>query len=121
MWGKAIVTEGAIFSDVVNSRQVGVYSAGNVVVTGIAVGGADFGNGFNYGAGDIYVAKYDPQGRYLWAMRSAGNAGGSGITTDLNRNIYVTGSMYGDVTLDGLQVSTPGTQSKSAFLLKISP
>lgn len=75
--------------------------AGNVLICGIMNGTIDF----NPGAGtnnltvasgyDIFVAKYDASGNYLWAF-TTGAAGGSefpySIVTDASNNIYITGT-----------------------------
>jgi hypothetical protein len=103
---------------------VAVDSAGNVAITGNATGALNFGNGVStYGDVNFYLAKYGPQGGYLWAKRSAstGWCGGAGIAVDKDRNVLSTGSIQGDVNLDGLQASTPSFLTKSAFVLKISP
>jgi hypothetical protein len=105
-------------------RAVAVDSAGNVAITGNATGAVDFGSGEStYGDVNFYLAKYGPQGGYLWAKRSAntGWCDGNGIAMDKDRNVLSTGTMQGDVNLDGLRASTPSYLTKSAFVLKISP
>ena len=99
-------------------------SNGNVAIGGTASGVVDFGSGsLTAGSANFFVAKYDPTGRYLWAKRSSNTSwtAGYGICTDGDRDIYATGLMFGDVTMDGFTASSPGTQSKSAFLYKVSP
>ncbi len=50
--------------------------------------------------GDMYVAKYDASGAFVWSLRIGnGNAAASslkGIATDKAGNVYVTGSFNGD-------------------------
>ena len=117
----------------VGARAVAVDSAGNVAITGNASGGVDFGSGvLTFGEVNFYVAKYDGTGGYLWAKRSGNFGGCSGygiaidehINTDNNkpeRNVLATGSIQGDVVLDGMPASSPANSVKSAFLVKISP
>lgn len=86
------------------SRDTG----GNIYVTGWFYGESQFGstNLTSNGENDIYVAKLDLEGNWLWAV----NAGGSsndyceGIATDDNGNSYITGSFretveFGSTTL----------------------
>jgi hypothetical protein len=105
-------------------RALAVDSLGNVAITGNATGAVDFGSGVStYGDVNFYLAKYDSQGGYLWAKRSinAGWCGGYGVAIDLDRNVISTGAIQGDITIDGMQASSPGLLIKSAFLMKISP
>ena len=121
-WGRAMGFDSTGGS--VGAANVAVDSAGNVAMVGSVSGGVDFGSGqATYGSANIYVAKYNPQGKYLWVKRTSNTSwtAGYGIATDGDRNVYATGFMNGDVTLEGLQASSPGIQSKSAFLLKVSP
>jgi hypothetical protein len=59
---------------------------GNVYVAGKFTGGATFGttNLVDAGSGDVFVAKYDPEGNLLWAKRAGGTAvdEATGIATD---------------------------------------
>lgn len=106
------------------ARSIMTDSSSNVVITGNASGGVDFGSGEDtYGDANIYVAKYSPQGGYIWAKRSAnmGRCAGYGVDIDKDRNVVSTGFIQGEVNMDGKVVSSPGMQTKSAFLLKVSP
>jgi hypothetical protein len=121
-WAKGLEFETAGGS--IGVRGVAVDSAGNVAITGNATGALDFGNGVStYGDANFYLAKYGQQGGYLWAKRSAntGWCGGGSIAMDKDRNVLSTGSIQGDINLDGLLASSPGFLTKSAFVLKISP
>jgi hypothetical protein len=67
----------------------------------------------------VFVAKYDSSGNALWAIapRGSGYGVGSGITTDANNNIYVTGYFSsGTFTFDTTVLVNAGTYN--AFLLK---
>lgn len=70
---------------------------GNAYVTGQFSGTATFGTIqlVSYGEGDIFVAKYDANGNYIWAKKAGGNSGDIGIdiSTDANGNSYVTGHL----------------------------
>ena len=121
-WAKAIARD--TLSGAVGVRKVAVDSTGNLAITGNLTGGADFGSGtYVYGTASIYVAKYNPQGHYLWVKTSVntGYCAGYGLAIDGTRNVLATGSIQESVTFDGLQVSSPGIQVKSGYVLKISP
>ncbi len=70
-------------------------SAGSAVVSGFFVGSATFGDTIlNSSAKDIFVAKYDQDGNFRWAVKAGGIATdeGNGITADGAGNVIVTGS-----------------------------
>ncbi len=73
-------------------------SQGNVYVTGMFYGTASFGPYVlnSTGGPDLYVAKLDPEGNWLWAVRagnsvSASVTTGNGIAVDGSGNVYVGG------------------------------
>jgi len=89
-------------------RGVAVDGLGNVYVTGNFSGTADFGstnltcNGYS----DVFVAKLDSEGNWLWATRADGPSGddSQGIAVDGLGNAYVTGhfqgtALFGSTTL----------------------
>lgn len=122
LWAKSIAYETA--GGAIGSRSVAADSAGNVAITGPASGGVNFGSGLpTHGDASIYVAKYGPQGRYLWAKRSAntGQCAGYGIARDQDRNVISIGFIQGEVNLHGLVGASPGQRIKSTFLYKTSP
>jgi hypothetical protein len=82
-------------------------SAGNVQVTGSFHGTANFGDRVltSHGGGDVFVAKYDPLGRLLWARHGGGDAPASGdagyaIAVDEAGNAHVTGAFTSDARFD---------------------
>lgn len=83
-----------------NANAVAVDGNGNVYVTGVfPVAGANFNIGGTGGAlssagsNDVFVAKYDPSGAFLWAknMGGTGSDNGNALAVDGNGNVYVTG------------------------------
>jgi hypothetical protein len=81
------------------AHAVAVDSAGNSFVTGFFTGTTTFGttNLTSAGAYDIFVAKYDPNGRLAWVRQAGGTNvdSASGIAVDAAGNCYVTGTFGG--------------------------
>lgn len=89
-------------------KGVTVDNKGNVYVTGYFFGKAVFNPGstdtLRAGAGfnDIYVAKYDANGNYKWAINMGGTMQnyGYGIAVNDSGQIYVTGAFSGKTDFD---------------------
>src|SRR5690606_29962600 len=77
----------------------------NVYVTGLFTGTVDFdpsaatANLVSAGSNDMFVAKYDPNGKYIWAKRVGGPGvdAGYGIQSDAAGNTYIAGYFAGTV------------------------
>ena len=71
-----------------------------------------------YGNYDIFVAKYDPNGKCLWVNQAGGtlNDYGRGISVDNNGNIYVTGDFINTVAFGSIQLISYGYED--IFLAK---
>lgn len=78
----------------------------NVLITGHFTGTADFdpsASTYNLigagGLGDIFIAKYDNNGNFIWAdgigSATGANEQGSSIITDPSGNVYVSGYFWG--------------------------
>jgi hypothetical protein len=80
-------------------KAIGVDSSGNVYITGSFESTADFDPGaavknlISYGGKDIYLAKYNPNGEYMWAE----NIGGVGF--DESNALFVNAA--GKITIAG--------------------
>lgn len=50
---------------------------------------------------EIFIAKYDSAGNYIWAKTAGGTKddSGEGIIVDKNNNVYVTGAFYSDTAI----------------------
>lgn len=72
---------------------------GNVLITGYFNGSVDFDPGpgtatlTEAGGGDLFFAKYDASGNYLWAKKAGGSQYevGNSIVTDPAGNLYISG------------------------------
>jgi hypothetical protein len=106
------------------ANAVAVDSSGNVFVTGSFTGTAAFGSTSLSSAGgaDVFVAKLDGNGNFLWAVGAggAGSDSGNGIAVDGAGNAYVTGvfikqGTFGSITLNPPQGNT------DTFVAKLNP
>ncbi|MDD3892805.1 MAG: SBBP repeat-containing protein [Bacteroidales bacterium] len=81
------------------ARGIAVDSQRNSYITGYFIETVQFGNIqlTASGSSDIFVAKLDQQGNWIWARRAGGSGSdyGYGIAVDQQDNIYVTGSFNG--------------------------
>jgi len=88
--------------------SIAVDGSGNVYVTGVFRGTVDFDPGAgtvsltSAGNSDIFFAKYDASGNYLYARRLGGTNidAASAIVVDGSGNVYVTGNFNGTVDFD---------------------
>lgn len=84
-------------------------ATGNIYITGYFYATVDFDPGagtanLSNGTGaDIFVAKYDNNGNYIWARQlggSSNNCFGNSIAVDGSGNVYTSGSFQGTVDFD---------------------
>ena len=123
LWAKGI--GGLGIEDV---RDIAVDKNDNIFLTGNFAGTADFDPGAGYtglisaGIGDIFIAKYDPSGNYLWAkqMGSTGIDCGTAISVDTSGSIIVTGTFNNTVDFDpgAGTVNLIGALGASSYLEK---
>ena len=104
LWAKRI---GSITDNYGYSLDVD--DSGNVYVTGIFTGTADFDPGagiYNLtsaGESDIFVLKLNTQGDFIWAAQVGGEnyEYGTSIKVDSEGNSFITGSFGGGLTMEG--------------------
>jgi hypothetical protein len=96
------VSGGAIAQDHTYAYGLALDSAGNIYLTGNFMGTAIFGATtlISSGSGDIYAAKLDNTGNFLWAIQAGGTDMdyANGIAVDDSANIYLTGFFGGTAT-----------------------
>ncbi len=121
--------KGAGGNQKVESYAIAIDSAGNSYVTGWFEANLEFGSttlnatvGSNVYASDIFVAKYDRDGNFVWARRAGGTNYdyGNGIATDPSGNVYVTGLFIGTATFGSLSI-TSTTVDYDVFIAKYDP
>lgn len=103
---------------------------GNIYITGVFEQTVDFDPGAGtaeltgIGRGDVFIAKYDPSGNYLWAKRMGDYEidAGDAIALDANGNVYITGTFVGTVDFDPgagtANLVAPG--NRNVFIAKYS-
>lgn len=93
-------------------QAIAVDASGNCYVTGDFVGTANFGGTALVSAGlsDIFVAKLDPNGNFLWVKQAGGTTSdhGYGIAISSTGNCYVTGSFVGTANFGGTALESAG-------------
>ena len=87
---------------------------GNVVMTGVFSGTANFGGADLTSAGleDIFLAKYDAQGNHLWSKRfgGAGYDQPRGLAVTTTGVICITGNFTGTINFGGSNLTSVGAE-----------
>jgi len=99
--------------------------ANNIYVTGHFTGTADFGpyQMNDRGNGDIFVAKYTPDGRVLWVIQMGGGSElptddvGLGLSTNPQGESVITGSFSGTMRIGDEVLVSAGSQDVFIVIL----
>jgi hypothetical protein len=108
-------------------RKVVLDAAGNTYVTGYFAGTVQFGTMLTApgNLSEIFVAKLDPAGNYLWAVQAggAGNEVSMDLALDASGNAYITGSFTGATSTFGATTLTNGSAGNTpkSFVAKLDP
>ncbi|MGZ3862536.1 MAG: Ig-like domain-containing protein [Bacteroidia bacterium] len=105
-----------------------VDNTGNVIVTGEFQGKATFGgisiismlNPANNSSFDIFTAKYDNNGNFLWVRQGAAKYDDRGLDvgTDASGNVYVCGQFSDTITFNSVHNNQI---ANAVFIIKYSP
>ena len=113
-------------------RAISMDAAGNVLITGEFQGTADLDPTAGVltmtstaGVKDVFVTKFNPTtASFVWTVKvgDTSNDIGYGISTDVNNNVYITGTFIGTVDFDpgagSVLISSAGGQT-DCFILKL--
>jgi hypothetical protein len=101
------VSAGGTLSDA--PQLMTIDNQGNQYITGYFQGTATFGNTTLtcFGDYDIFIAKLDPSGNFIWVRQAGGTQAdiGNGIAVDSAGNVYVTGGFVGTATFGPVTLS----------------
>ncbi|HEX8515817.1 MAG TPA: T9SS type A sorting domain-containing protein [Bacteroidia bacterium] len=113
-----------------NEKALGISydQSGNVIVCGYFTDTSRFGGSMVYGKGDkdIFIAKYDMNGNFLW-MKHAGGPGedeAKSVVCDSGGNIYICGKYSNGMTFGNTTFNTPNTpygHFYNAYIAKYAP
>jgi surface protein len=128
-WAKSFGGSGVAGEQIVD---LDIDASGNIYVTGFFTSVTDFDPGagtFNLtpvGGTDIFIAKFNASGNFVWAKRIGGNdpqdERAEAIDVDNAGNIYITGLFYGTVDFDpnATAFNLASAGSADAFILKLN-
>lgn len=94
--------------------DISIDGAGNSYITGYFTSACTFGSTtlLSNGIDDVFLAKTDVTGQYVWAVKAggAGSERGLSIKTDAAGNSYITGYFYGSATFGSVTINSAGAQ-----------
>ncbi|HOZ00565.1 MAG TPA: T9SS type A sorting domain-containing protein [Candidatus Syntrophosphaera sp.] len=97
--------------------------AENIYIAGAFFGAAQFGSTVltSYGAEDIFLAKLDPDGNWLWAVQAGGTSSDNcdSMVRDAEGNLILAGRFRGTATFGTHTLVCSGQEN--AFLAKAGP
>ncbi|MGC9362901.1 MAG: SBBP repeat-containing protein, partial [Candidatus Syntrophosphaera sp.] len=100
---------GAASSD--SAQDITIDASGNLYITGLFMQSTTIGSTTltSSGGSDIFVARMDSGGNWLWAVRAGGSSGDSGrsITFD-GVNLYITGDFRETAAFGGNSLTSSG-------------
>lgn len=110
LWAKKAGCSSSLYDDC--GKGVAVDNTGNIYITGYFYGVASFGVTTldNYGDTDVFIAKLDGNGSWLWAQQAGGTGWdyGYGISVDSSANIHFIARFTGTGTFGQFSVTSYG-------------
>jgi len=97
----------AVAADEAGNAFVTGYFAGTVRFGAIKLQASETAQSRGRAPADMFVAKYDPRGKVLWAQQAGGERldQGYGVATDGEGNVYVTGYFQGKAKFGGMELT----------------
>ncbi|HMO60925.1 MAG TPA: T9SS type A sorting domain-containing protein [Ferruginibacter sp.] len=132
-WAKKISGPGGNFFEMPSA--ITADAEGNIISTGTFLGSLFFDNnqsacsttGYTEATSSIYILKTDKSGQCIWlkTFASYGDDVPTGIFTDIDGNILISGYFYGEIDLDpGIgthKLTTTSESDADGFILKLDP
>ncbi len=117
--------EKASGTDGIFGNDFAVDSEGNTYIVGVFGGTAAFGNHAitSQGGADVFVAKLDINGNWVWAEKASGPGTdiGSGIALDEEKGaLWVTGSFWDSISFTGSLLTSTGRSDGFLALINVS-
>jgi len=101
-------------------QKIIVDEDGNVIVTGYFYGTTQIGQDqyTSYGSQDVFIAKFNSEGDFLWSHRAGGPMADyiRGLTLDADQNLIVTGYFYDMISFGDTTILASG--SSDIYLAK---
>jgi hypothetical protein len=95
---------------------------GNVIISGIFYGTTQIGQDqyTSYGSQDIFLAKFDAAGAFLWSYRAGGAMADyiTGLSLDADQNIVVAGYFYDGISFGDTLL--PASSSSDIFVARFN-
>lgn len=120
-----LISGGGLKSD--KATTVVVDDAGFTYVTGYYNEQADFGSinipFSNPSSKEVFVAKIDPAGNYVWVKTGENyfDDRGLGLCLDPFGNVYVTGTCWGGITFGSMSVYNSSSYTDQIYIVKLDP
>lgn len=116
-WAKSAASSGAE-----ESRSIALDGAGNAVITGFYTTSVSFGGIVLQAATgkDVYVAKIDKSGNWIWAVNATGTGDqeAQAIGLDNGGNAYLTGLFYTEIKFANIELTA--LADRNLFVARIS-
>lgn len=118
-----LITAGGPLSD--KATSIAVDANGNTFITGYFNEEATFGTTYlpmiDEHSKEVFVAKIDPDGNYLWVKRGSNHYDdrGLGLCLDPAGNVYVTGTCWGGLIFGSLNVYNNSSYTDQIYVLKL--
>lgn len=118
-----IINAGLMGSD--KGTTIKVDAAGYTYITGYYNEEANFGplyTGYSFDSSkEVYVAKIDPAGNYVWVKNGINyyDDRGLGLCLDPMGNVYVTGTCWGGLDWGALSVYNSSSYTDQIFVIKL--
>jgi hypothetical protein len=119
-WSSGFGNESCCLGD----SSLAVDAANTLILTGNMGGVVDFGGGpltSPEGLGDVFVAAFTNMGAHQWSSNysAAGHDSGSGVATDLEGNVVISGWFAGTIDFGGGPLVTGFSSNPDVFLAKL--